>query len=108
MNQVMLFLKNEDGQSMVEYGVVLGAVAAVSYIAVVVLGNKTFNLYAWMANHLPGGDSNATGQVGNGHNHLAHVEADANGEMVFTEGGMTMNEHLGGSSVYTNASGWNS
>ncbi len=32
---LMKFLKDEQGQSMVEYGVTLGAVAAVSYIAVV-------------------------------------------------------------------------
>lgn len=55
------FLQDEEGQSMVEYGVVLGAVAAVSYIAVVQLGDKTADLYAWMANHLPGGEGNEAG-----------------------------------------------
>ena len=55
------FLQDEEGQSMVEYGVVLGAVAAVSYIAVVQLGDKTADLYAWMANHLPGGESDEAG-----------------------------------------------
>lgn len=58
---IQSFLNNEDGQSMVEYGVVLGAVAAVSYIAVVQLGDKTADLYAWMANHLPGGEANEAG-----------------------------------------------
>jgi pilus assembly protein Flp/PilA len=43
------FLQDEEGQSMVEYGVTLGAVAAVSYIAVVQLGDKTADLYSWMA-----------------------------------------------------------
>ena len=55
------FLQDEEGQSMVEYGVVLGAVAAVSYIAVVQLGDKTADLYAWMANHLPGGELDEAG-----------------------------------------------
>jgi len=55
------FLQDEEGQSMVEYGVVLGAVAAVSYIAVVQLGDKTADLYAWMANHLPGGEDDEAG-----------------------------------------------
>lgn len=55
------FLQEEEGQSMVEYGVVLGAVAAVSYIAVVQLGDKTADLYAWMANHLPGGEEDEKG-----------------------------------------------
>ncbi len=58
------FLQDEEGQSMVEYGVTLGAVAAVSYIAVVQLGDKTADLYAWMANHLPGGESDETGASG--------------------------------------------
>jgi Flp pilus assembly pilin Flp len=55
------FINDESGQSMVEYGVVLGSVAAVSYIAVVQLGDKTADLYAWMANHLPGGEENEVG-----------------------------------------------
>lgn len=57
------FLQDESGQSIVEYGVTLGALAAVSYIAVVQLGDKTADLYAWMANHLPGGE---TDEVGSG------------------------------------------
>lgn len=55
------FLQDEEGQSMVEYGVVLGAVAAVSYVAVSQLGDKTADLYAWMANHLPGGEEDEVG-----------------------------------------------
>ncbi|WP_137718221.1 Flp family type IVb pilin [Methylobacillus flagellatus] len=58
---VKSFIQDEEGQSMVEYGVTLGAVAAVSYIAVVTLGDKTADLYAWMANHLPGGEASEVG-----------------------------------------------
>lgn len=61
IENVKSFLQDEEGQSMVEYGVVLGSVAAVSYIAVVQLGDKTADLYAWMANHLPGGEANEAG-----------------------------------------------
>lgn len=61
IENVKNFLQDEEGQSMVEYGVTLGAVAAVSYIAVVQLGDKTADLYAWMANHLPGGEGNEAG-----------------------------------------------
>lgn len=97
------FLQDEEGQSMVEYGVVLGAVAAVSYIAVVQLGDKTADLYAWMANHLPGGedDEKGTGQLvrlhaegltaisndvdnGAGFDAASHI---ASGEMASTLGG---------------------
>ncbi|NOT14593.1 MAG: Flp family type IVb pilin, partial [Methylotenera sp.] len=38
LSNVKQFLQDEEGQSMVEYGVVLGAVAAVAYIAAVQLG----------------------------------------------------------------------
>lgn len=48
---------------MVEYGITLGGVAAVSYLAIVVLGDKTGDLYAWMANHMPGGESGETAQA---------------------------------------------
>ncbi len=61
MLNIKNFLQDEEGQSMVEYGVVLGAVAAVSYIAVAELGDKTADLYAWMANHLPGGEEDEVG-----------------------------------------------
>ena len=61
IENVKSFLQDEEGQSMVEYGVTLGAVAAVSYIAVVGLGDKTADLYAWMANHLPGGETGEQG-----------------------------------------------
>jgi pilus assembly protein Flp/PilA len=55
------FLQDEEGQSMVEYGVVLGTVAAVTYIAVNQLGERTADIYAWMANHLPGGEEDEVG-----------------------------------------------
>ena len=61
IDNVKNFLQDEEGQSMVEYGVTLGAIAAVSYIAVVQLGDKTGDLYAWMANHLPGGEADEAG-----------------------------------------------
>ncbi len=71
IENVKNFLQDEEGQSMVEYGVTLGAVAAVSYIAVVQLGDKTADLYAWMANHLPGGEFT---EIGTGN--IVRLEAD--------------------------------
>lgn len=60
---IRTFLKDEKGQSMVEYGITMGGIAAVSYLAVVVLGDRIADLYAWMANHLPGGEDDEGGQV---------------------------------------------
>jgi Flp pilus assembly pilin Flp len=80
MLNVKSFLQDEEGQSMVEYGVTLGAVAAVSYIAVVQLGDRTADLYAWMANHLPGGEDDEVGT-------LAQVRVDADGLIQVTGDG---------------------
>ena len=81
IENVKSFLADEEGQSMVEYGVTLGAIAAVSYIAVVQLGDKTADLYAWMANHLPGGeeDEAGTGQLVRLHGEGLTAITDAGG-----------------------------
>jgi pilus assembly protein Flp/PilA len=78
------FLQDEEGQSMVEYGVTLGAVAAVSYIAVVQLGDKTADLYSWMANHLPGGE---TGEQGT--NQIVRLESDGLIQLTNSDDGAT-------------------
>lgn len=114
LQSIKKFLKDEEGQSMVEYGITLGGIAAVSYLAVVVLGDKTGDLYAWMANHLPGGESGETGQVRLDRDGLVGTEQNANGEEVFGDRGTdsaanyTLNNTLGTSSYYLSAEGgWN-
>lgn len=105
------FLKDEEGQSMVEYGITLGAVAAVSYIAVVMMGDRIADLYAWMGNHLPGGETDDNGQ--------ARVESDGlvglNEDVGFNENlefaprdveNYTMANTLGSGSVYSEDDGW--
>jgi Flp pilus assembly pilin Flp len=110
---LMKFLKDEEGQSMVEYGVTLGAVAAVSYISVVSLGDKTGDLYAWMANHLPGGEGEEAGvsqQVRNGIDGLVSLdEANIGGtvQLTMTSAPEAMNTTLGSSNVYGATEGWN-
>ena len=108
---LMKFLKDEEGQSMVEYGITLGGVAAVSYLAIVVLGDKTGDLYAWMANHLPGGELGETGQVRLDRDGLVGTES-IGGEEVFGDRGTeaaenyTLNNTLGQSSYYDATEGW--
>jgi len=108
MLNVKSFLQDEEGQSMVEYGVVLGAVAAVSYVAVAQLGDKTADLYAWMANHLPGGEADEVGtanQVRLTADGLIQITADATLGAVFdTDEALasgTMLNNLGGNSTLT-------
>lgn len=108
---IQTFLKEEEGQSMVEYGIVLGGVAAVSYIAVVMLGDRIADLYAWMANHLPGGEGDDNGQV--------RLEADGlvglNEDVTFNEDiefgdrnatNYTMESTLGGNSAAETSGEW--
>ncbi|HOX67298.1 MAG TPA: hypothetical protein PKV56_05480 [Burkholderiaceae bacterium] len=122
IKSVKQFLKDESGQSMVEYGITLGGVAAVSYLAIVVLGDKTGDLYAWMANHLPGGESGETAQVrANGEDGLVGTNVVTGADGIVAEtfanrsddatgltGDWTLNGTLGTSSIYASADGgWN-
>jgi pilus assembly protein Flp/PilA len=102
------FLQDEEGQSMVEYGVTLGAVAAVSYVAVVQLGDKTADLYAWMANHIPGGESDEVGeanQVRLTSDGLSQLTTTVNGAVFDTAeilASGTLLNNLGGNSALEN------
>lgn len=99
------FWSDENGQSMVEYGVTLGAIAAVSYIAVVQLGDKTADLYSWMANHLPGGeeDEAGTGQLVRLHGHgLTAITESASGALFDGEHHLehgNLEDYIGGAST---------
>jgi pilus assembly protein Flp/PilA len=107
------FLKDEEGQSMVEYGITLGAVAAVSYVAVVQMGDRTADLYAWMANHLPLGEGDDTGQARVESDGLVALETQdgtLNGQTGFgarTWDNMLMFNTLGSGAAYDDDEGWN-
>lgn len=109
---LMKFLKDEEGQSMVEYGVTLGGIAAVSYIAVVVLGDKTADLYSWMANHLPGGETDEggiTSQVRVAVDGLVETDVGTgamNGETTFAGAPGQMGATLGSTAIYDNTGAW--
>lgn len=112
MSNIKNFLKDEEGQSMVEYGVTLGAIAAVAYMAVVVLGDKTADLFAWMANHLPGGEADDLAQVrASGEEGLSNLSQRTNddGLTVFDFGNPyenSMINTLGSGSAYGTEDGW--
>lgn len=111
MSDIKKFLQDEEGQSMVEYGVTLGAVAAVAYMAVVVLGDRVADIYAWMANHLPGGETDDIGQVrASGEEGLSNLQTvtGTNGT-VFQFGNPAENSmvsNLGSGSAYSTNGGW--
>jgi len=102
---LMKFLKDEEGQSMVEYGITLGGVAAVSYIAIVMMGDRVADLYAWMANHLPGGEADDNGQARVDSDGLVGLNEDIafNDQLEFAQRDVenyTMINTLGSNSAY--------
>jgi pilus assembly protein Flp/PilA len=109
---LIAFLKDEEGQGMVEYGITLGAVAAVSYIAVVQMGDRVADLYAWMANHLPLGEGDDVGQARVDSDGLVALSGDGtlNGQTEFaprTWDNMLMFNTLGSGAAYEEDDGWN-
>ena len=106
---LLQFLKDEEGQSMVEYGITLGGVAAVSYIAIVMMGDRVADLYAWMANHLPGGEADDNGQARVDSDGLVGLNEDVgfNDQVEFAQRdteNFTMISTLGSNSAYED--GW--
>jgi pilus assembly protein Flp/PilA len=53
MSNLQQFLNDEHGQSMVEYGVLVGSVSAATYIGVDSLSLNTGSLFTWVADQLP-------------------------------------------------------
>lgn len=47
------FLENEQGQSMMEYGVLIGSVAATTFIALDSVTGNSGHLYDWVNDQLP-------------------------------------------------------
>lgn len=55
------FLSDESGASLIDGGVALGALSAVSYAAYYKLNGHNADILSWMANMLPGGEHDETG-----------------------------------------------
>lgn len=53
MNEMMRFLKDEEGQGMVEYGLIIGLVAVVVIVALAILGPKIANMFNKVSENLP-------------------------------------------------------
>lgn len=53
MKNLMRILKDEDGQGMVEYGLILGLIAIAAIAALVLLGPKIKNLFQGANDALP-------------------------------------------------------
>jgi pilus assembly protein Flp/PilA len=70
-------LRNKKGQSLVEYGIIIGGVALVTLAAVAILGHKTNDLVASVAAALPGAHEDDVGPIVSGK--LVNTTQDANG-----------------------------
>ena len=53
MKKLIAFLKDEEGATAVEYGIMVAAIAAVIIAVVMVVGNKTNNAFQNVNNALP-------------------------------------------------------
>lgn len=79
-----------------------------SYIAVAELGDKTADLYSWMANHLPGGEEDEVGTANQvrvvAEGLIQMTGDDTTGKTFDNDAALasgTMNNNLGGNSVLT-------
>jgi pilus assembly protein Flp/PilA len=70
-------LRNKKGQSLVEYGIIVGGVALVALVAVAILGHKTNDLIATVAASLPGAHADDVGPIVSGK--LVNTQQDTNG-----------------------------
>lgn len=55
MKEMMRFLKDEEGQGMVEYGLIIGLIAVVVIAALAILGPTVANMFNRVSDNLPGG-----------------------------------------------------
>jgi len=70
-------LRNKKGQSLVEYGIIIGGVALVALAATAILGHKTNDLIASVAAALPGAHEDDNGPIVSGK--LVNTAQDTNG-----------------------------
>ena len=66
MSKLLRMLRNKKGQSLVEYGIIIGGVALVTLAAVAILGHKTNDLVASVAAALPGAHADDNGPIVSG------------------------------------------
>ena len=57
MREMMKFLKDEDGQGMVEYGLIIGLIAVAAIVVLGLLGTKIKTLFSSVEQTLPAGAS---------------------------------------------------
>ncbi len=80
VNRLRRVMSDRRGQGMVEYGIVLAAVAAVVFLAATVVGHRTGDMFAAAAALLPGSDADELGLIRV--QPLAPTERDSAGQIV--------------------------
>ena len=50
MKRLISFIKNESGQTMVEYGILIVLISVIAIVAIVIVGEKTNNAFSSVAN----------------------------------------------------------
>lgn len=86
-------LRNKKGQSLVEYGILVGAIAIVCLVAATLLGHKTGNLLGSTAAALPSVEAEDAGPVFMGK--LVKVQQGADGSLRLSATPGTFTQNLG-------------
>ena len=60
MKELMKFFKDEDGQGMVEYGLIIGLIAIVVIVALSILGPKVADMFNTATNSLENAEKKNT------------------------------------------------
>lgn len=84
-------LRNRRGQSLVEYGILVGAIAIVCLVAASMLGHKITDLIGSSAALLPGAHADDNGPVFSGHLVQTTQGADGSIRLSATPGTFTQN-----------------
>lgn len=95
LNRIKNILRSRKGQSLVEYGILVGGVALVCLAAVAIFGHKTNDLIAVTAATLPAAHEEDAGAIVSGQ--LVATEASPSGalRLAATPGSMEANLGLG-------------
>lgn len=88
--------RNRKGQSLVEYGILIGGIALVCLAAVAILGHKTNDLIAVVAGVLPGAHTSDNGPIVSGQLVLTETDTNDGAHVLSTQPGHMSNLGMSG------------
>ena len=105
MSRLFISGRRRRGQGLVEYIIIVAAVALICLVAVSVFGHKVADQYAIGAGMLPGAHAEDNLPIATGE--YAQVAENARGNAIIAPGGASWNAITGNNGAVPNASGLN-